>query len=150
MYIYTQAYGMWENIFLLNWLVSIITGLKSSAKEGNIHCADGATEWGLRQSICQVVRKIGQSFDKPKPALFGKWCEKEKYNRMSVISWHCTVWVGNLSPHMFNELHIPDWHRNYNKTVESLEIWHVGILVMVDKEQEGTGKSLIKNDKLPT
>lgn len=51
---------------------------------------------------------------------------------------------------MFNELHIPDWHRNYNKTVESLEIWHVGILVMVDKEQEGTGKSLIKNDKLPT
>lgn len=51
---------------------------------------------------------------------------------------------------MFNELHIPDPHRNHNETVEYLENWHVEMLVMVDKEQESTGKSLIKNDKLTT
>lgn len=38
-----------------------------------------------------------------------------------------------------NELHIPDWHRNHNEMIESLEIWHVGMLVMVEKGQEGTG-----------
>lgn len=57
--------------------------------------------------------------------------------------------LANLLSHMIkkNNTFLTD-NRDLKEIFESMEIWHEEMLVMVDKGQESTGKSVIKDEKL--